>query len=66
MTMQAMSRHLFLGMPLLFGLGFVAPLVAQTMAVWDIAPPLGLSRVMFGLAIGAPWGLYAILRGRWI
>jgi hypothetical protein len=66
MTMQAVTRHLFQWMPLLFGIGFIAPLIAQTMAVWDIAAPLGLSRVAFGLLIGAPWGLYAMLRGRWI
>ena len=66
MTMQAASRRLFQWMPLLFGVGFVAPLIAQTMAVWEIAAPLGMSRVAFGLLIGAPWGLYAMLRGRWI
>ncbi len=53
-------------MPLLFGIGFIAPLIAQTMAYWDIAAPFGMSRIIFGLLIGAPWGLYAVLRGRWI
>lgn len=66
MTMQAAIRHLFQWMPLLFGIGFVAPLIAQTMAVSDIAAPLGMSRVAFGLLIGAPWGLYAMVRRRWI
>ena len=64
--MQTVTRHLFQWMPLLFGIGFIAPVIAQTMAVWDIAAPLGMSRVMFGLLIGAPWGVYAMLRGRWI
>jgi hypothetical protein len=36
------------------------------MAYWDIAAPLGLSGSAFGLLIGVPWGLYAVLRGRWV
>jgi hypothetical protein len=64
--MQGVLRQVFQWMPLLFGIGFIAPLIAQTMAYWEIAEPLGISRIALGLAIGAPWGLYAVLRGRWI
>jgi len=64
--MQAATKQLFDWMPLLFGVGFVAPLVAQAMGAWDIAAPFGMSRALFGLLIGAPWGLYALVRGRWI
>ena len=55
-------RKLLLWMPFLFGIGFIAPLTAQTMAYWHIDAPLGLSRIGFGAA----WGLYAQFRGRWI
>ena len=64
--MQVALKHIFHWLPLLFGIGFIAPLIAQTMAYWDIAAPLGMSRIAFGLLIGAPWGLYAVIRGRWI
>ena len=64
--MQAAIRQLLHWMPFLFGIGFIAPLVAQTMAYWHIAAPFGMSRIAFGLLIGAPWGLYAVLRGRWV
>ena len=64
--MQAAIRQLLHWMPFLFGIGFIAPLVAQTMAVWDIDAPFGMSGIAFGLLIGAPWGLYAVLRGRWV
>jgi len=64
--MELALRKLFYVMPFLFGIGFIAPLIAQTMAYWDIAAPFGMSRIAFGLMIGAPWGLYAMLRGRWI
>ncbi len=64
--MELALRKLFYVMPFLFGIGFIAPLIAQTMAYWDVAAPFGMSRIVFGLAIGAPWGLYAMLRGRWL
>lgn len=64
--MQSAIRQLFHWMPFLFGIGFIAPLIAQTMQVWSIEAPLGMSRTAFGLLIGAPWGLYAVLRGRWL
>ncbi len=64
--MEIALKRLFYWMPFLFGIGFIAPLIAQTMAYWDVAAPLGMSRMLFGLLIGAPWGLYAVWRGRWI
>lgn len=64
--MELAVKKLFYVMPFLFGVGFIAPLIAQTMAYWDIAAPFGMSRIVFGLLIGAPWGVYAVLRGRWI
>jgi hypothetical protein len=64
--MEAAVQQLFRWMPLLFGIGFIAPVIAQSMALWDVAAPLGMSRIAFGLAIGTPWGLYALFRGRWI
>ena len=66
MIVQSAVQKLFKWMPFIFGIGFIAPLIAQTMAYWDVAAPLGMSRIEFGLLIGAPWGLYAVLRGRWI
>lgn len=64
--MEVALKRLFAVMPFLFGIGFIAPLIAQTMAYWQIGAPFGISRIAFGLLIGAPWGLYATLRGRWI
>ena len=64
--MQNAVKLLFQWMPLLFGLGFIAPLIAQVIALWGISAPFGLSRIELGLLIVGPWGLYAVLRGRWI
>ena len=64
--MQGAIQKIFLIMPFLFGIGFVAPLIAQTMAVWGWDAPLDLTRIAFGLLVGGSWGLYATIRGRWI
>ena len=64
--MQVALKKLFLVMPLLFGFGFIAPLIAQTMAVWGWDAPGGLQPIVFGLLVGGVWGLYATIRGRWI
>ncbi|ABC62607.1 hypothetical protein [Erythrobacter litoralis] len=64
--MQIALQKMFLVMPFLFGIGFIAPLIAQTMAYWGWEPPLAMSRIGFGLLIGGGWGLYATIRGRWV
>jgi hypothetical protein len=64
--MSAVIRKFFSAMPLLFGIGFIAPLLAQTMTAWNLAPPLDLDPRLVGLAIGGAWGLYATIRGRWL
>ncbi|MBW8755545.1 MAG: hypothetical protein JF595_15640 [Sphingomonadales bacterium] len=64
--MQIAIQKFFALMPLFFSLGFIAPLIAQSMAALHVTAPFGLSPVGFGLAIGAPWGLYATIRGRWL
>jgi len=52
--------------PFLFGVGFVAPLIAQSMDVADVEAPLGVSNLVFGLLLGAMMGTVAMVRGRWI
>ena len=64
--MTAAIRKLFAVMPFLFGIGFIAPLTAQLMLLWDISGPFGLSPIAFGLLFGGAWGLYANIKGRWL
>lgn len=64
--MEIAVRKLFAIMPFLFGIGFIAPLTAQIMASFDVAAPLGMSHIIFGLIFGGTWGLIANIRGRWI
>ena len=64
--MAAVLRQVLAWMPFFFGIGFIAPLVAQLMALWHLPAPSGLSRIAFGLTVGGLWGLVANLRGRWL
>jgi len=52
--------------PLLFGVGFLAPLIATLISRGGVASPFGLSAIQAGIVIGAGWGLYAKVRGSWI
>lgn len=64
--MEAAIKKLFEIMPFLFGIGFIAPLIAQVMIAADVAAPLDMSPLALGLAIGGIWGLIANIRGRWL
>ncbi|MEO0817129.1 MAG: hypothetical protein AAFX86_07445 [Pseudomonadota bacterium] len=64
--MVSIIKAVFYLGPLLFGLGFIAPLVAQSISAMGIAPPFGLSPLMVGLITGAGYGALAQVRGRWI
>jgi hypothetical protein len=52
--------------PVLFGFGFLAPLIATLIERGGVTPPLGLSPIVVGLIVGPLLGLSAKLRGRWI
>lgn len=59
-------RVVFAVGPLLFGLGFLAPLIAQSLEALSLTPPMGLSPLALGLAVGGVLGLIANIRGRWV
>ncbi len=64
--MAMVLKHVLAWMPFFFGIGFIAPLIAQVMVRWDVPAPFGISPIAFGLIIGASWGLIANIRGRWL
>ncbi len=66
MTITDILRKGYEWGPVLFGVGFVAPLIAQSMDRAEIAAPLGLSTLQLGLAIGLAAGLVARRRGSWV
>jgi hypothetical protein len=66
MSSLDLTRKVFEFGPLLFGIGFIAPLIAQSLDAASISAPFGLSPIQFGLAIAIPMGTVAKLRGRWI
>ncbi len=63
--MLAAIKTIFYFGPLLFGLGFIAPLTAQILAHVEAPLPFGLTPLIAGLILGAVWGTYAQIKGRW-
>ena len=52
--------------PILFGVAFLAPLIAQSIEAASWPTPFGLAPIHFGLATGFTLGVIAALRGRWV
>lgn len=52
--------------PILFGLAFLAPLIAQSLDALALPAPLGLEPIHFGLGVGLVLGVIAAMRGRWL
>ncbi len=50
--------------PIIFGLGFVAPLVAQILNRLDVT--MGIENVYVGLIVGLSLGLMTQFRGSWV
>ena len=50
--------------PIVFGIGFVAPLVAQILNRLDVT--MGIENLYVGLIVGLLLGLMAQLRGSWV
>lgn len=66
MTITAVLRGAQSWGPVLFGVGFVAPLVTQSLDAASMDAPWGASNLTFGLALGLTLGLIAKVRGRWL
>ncbi len=66
MTVLAWMRKASRWGPVLFGVGFVAPLVAQSLDAAAVSAPFGLGSLTFGLAVGISLGAVAKVRGSWI
>jgi hypothetical protein len=52
--------------PLVFGLGFIAPLAAQLLTAAGLTLPGGIDNLYAGLLIGGLLGLMAQVRGSWV
>ena len=52
--------------PILFGIGFIAPLVAALFALAGVAKPLGIPPIYWGLIIGIGLGAMARMRKTWL
>ena len=52
--------------PVFFAVGFLGPLIAQSMTALEIPGPMGLPALTTGLTIAIVWSLIAKFGGRWI
>ncbi len=64
--LKAVLTPIFDWLPVLFGIGFLAPVIAAFMNVSGLHDPFGITAIYYGLGIGLTWGLVAKLTGRWI
>lgn len=53
-------------MPLLFGFGFLVPVMQQGILRAGWVPPLGVSPLAFSLMVCGSWAIFAQWRKRWI
>jgi hypothetical protein len=63
--MKSFIENLLHYLPLIFGVGFLAPLTAEILRACDVAP-LGLPPLVAGLLLGTVWGGYATWRRSWL
>ena len=54
------------GMPFIFGIGFIAPLMTQLLERALPAAAQAQWPLLVGLAIGGTWGAVANVTGRWL
>ncbi len=64
--MKAVLEFIFNWMPIIFGIGFVAPVVAAFLNAGGFTEVFGLPALYWGLGIGLVWGSVARFTGRWI
>ena len=64
--MQFFLEKLAHFLPLLFGVGFIAPLTDQLIRALGLSLPLGVPPLVVGLLLGLAWGGYATVTRRWI
>lgn len=64
--MRKVLGGLFRVMPFLFGLGFIGPLIAQTLTLAGWTLPGDVAPLAVGMVIGGVWGGIATLTGRWL
>ena len=63
---RRLVSHLIASGPILFGVGFVAPVFAALVEASGVILPFGIAPLTAGLGIGVLWGAVAAKRGSWI
>ena len=64
--MERILKLVVAATPMLFALGFLAPVIAQSMDSLGWTAPWGATNIVFGLIVAGTLGLLAQIRGRWV
>jgi hypothetical protein len=64
--MKAIILFVFKCVPLILGLGFLAPLIGQSLTHFGLESIWNIPSIYVGLLIGGTWGAIAAKTGRWI
>lgn len=64
--MVALVKTIFYFGPLIFAVGFLAPLTMQVIERSGWTPPFGQTPLSIGLLVAVLLGVPAQLRGRWV
>jgi len=66
MMLKMILERVFEWMPVIFGIGFVAPVIAAFMNAGGVHSVFGIAAIYIGCAAGLTWGLIAKFTGRWV
>jgi len=64
--LKAVVQTIFYYGPIWFGLGFLAPLISQSIQAFGWTPPFDLAPLYVGLIIGGTYAIIAQVWRRWI
>ena len=64
--MKTMLISVISWLPVIFGVGFLGPVIAAVLTAAGIEALFGMAPIHIGLAVGLVWGTIAKFTGRWI
>ncbi len=64
--MERALKLLLASMPMIFALGFLAPVIAQGMDALGWSAPFGTTNLIFALVVAGTLGIVAQIRGSWV
>ncbi|WP_108788771.1 hypothetical protein [Erythrobacter sp. Alg231-14] len=64
--MERLLKTIAGSLPLIFAFAFLVPVIDQGMQAAQVSAPFGLTTLTTAILIGGGWGVFALLKGRWV